>query len=99
MVKITNIIKRIILIKIKRIKIGHDGKGVGAGWFLDNVEIKIPSKGEIYSFVAQRWLATDEADGELEVELYPSEVKEQNASEIQIFTATLSKLNEITLKF
>ncbi len=35
-------------LKIKKIKIGHDGKGIGSGWFLDNVQIDVPSKGIRY---------------------------------------------------
>ena len=34
--------------KIERIRIGHDGKGVGSGWFLDYVQIDVPSKGIRY---------------------------------------------------
>lgn len=58
--------------QIKRIKIGHDGSGVGAGWFLDEVRILIPSRGEQYVFACHRWLAVDEEDHQLEVELEPS---------------------------
>ena len=27
------------LLKLTKIRIGHDGKGVGAGWFLDKVVV------------------------------------------------------------
>ena len=46
--------------KIEKIKIGHNGKGVGAGWFLDWIEIDVPAKGLRYKFSAHRWLAEDE---------------------------------------
>lgn len=46
--------------KIERIKIGHNGRGVGAGWFLDWLEIDVPAKGLRYKFAAHRWLAEDE---------------------------------------
>lgn len=34
--------------KIEKIKIGHNSKGVGSGWFLDFVEIDVPSQGLVY---------------------------------------------------
>jgi lipoxygenase homology domain-containing protein 1 len=34
--------------KIEKIEIGHDGRGVGAGWFLDHVQIEVPAKGLRY---------------------------------------------------
>lgn len=34
--------------KIERIRIGHDGKGVASGWFLDYVHIEVPSQGLRY---------------------------------------------------
>lgn len=49
--------------KVEKIKIGHNGKGFGSGWFLDNVEIDLPSKGLRYLFTAHRWL--DENEGKL----------------------------------
>ncbi|XP_070566658.1 lipoxygenase homology domain-containing protein 1-like isoform X2 [Ptychodera flava] len=61
--------------KIEYMKIGHDGSKPGAGWFLDNVEIDVPSRGENYVFACHRWLAEDEGDGELEVELQPTDYK------------------------
>ena len=34
--------------KIEKIKIGHNGKGIASGWFLDFVEIDVPSQGLKY---------------------------------------------------
>lgn len=79
---------------------GHDGKGIGDGWFLESVtlkrlakrtkdsdekkkkkkkkseeeeedEIKEEEVMDVYTFVAHRWLAKDEGDKELVVELVP----------------------------
>ena len=36
--------------KIEKIKIGHNSKGVAPGWFLDFVEINVPSQGLQYKF-------------------------------------------------
>lgn len=85
--------------KIYKIRIGHDGTGIGDGWFLESVTLKrLAAKtngsdenmkekkksdkeeeeenkeGEgmdVYTFVAHRWLAKDEGDKELVVELVP----------------------------
>ncbi|CAF5150892.1 unnamed protein product, partial [Rotaria sp. Silwood1] len=34
--------------KIEHILIGHNGKNLGAGWFLDWIEIDVPSRREVY---------------------------------------------------
>jgi len=86
--------------KIYKIRIGHDGKGIGDGWFLESVtlkrlapkmkesdkkkkkkkkksdeeeeeETKVEEVMDVYTFVAHRWLAKDEGDKELVVELVP----------------------------
>jgi hypothetical protein len=36
------------LFKIKTIRIEHDGTGIGAGWYLDSVEIRHVSRNETY---------------------------------------------------
>ncbi|XP_062056258.1 lipoxygenase homology domain-containing protein 1 isoform X3 [Lepus europaeus] len=61
---------------INRLVIGHDSAGMHAGWFLGSVEIRVPRQGKRYTFPANRWLDKNQADGRLEVELYPSEVVE-----------------------
>lgn len=47
-----------------------------ASWFLGSVQIRVPRQGKQYTFPANRWLDKNQADGRLEVELYPSEVVE-----------------------
>uniref|UniRef100_A0A669B819 Lipoxygenase homology PLAT domains 1 n=1 Tax=Oreochromis niloticus TaxID=8128 RepID=A0A669B819_ORENI len=59
--------------KINRLLIGHTNEGLRAGWFLDSVQISVPVHGKQYMFPSHRWLCKDEADGKVEVELYPSE--------------------------
>ncbi|XP_071795423.1 lipoxygenase homology domain-containing protein 1-like [Asterias amurensis] len=79
--------------KLEYLRIGHDGSGPGAGWFLDSIEVDIPSRGLTYMFAAHRWLAEDEEDGELEVELYPTDTKKSKARipyEVTISTGTCS---------
>lgn len=60
--------------QISRLLIGHSNEGLRAGWFLDSVQISVPVHGRQYMFPSHRWLCKDEADGKVEVELYPSEI-------------------------
>uniref|UniRef100_A0A670JIB8 Lipoxygenase homology PLAT domains 1 n=1 Tax=Podarcis muralis TaxID=64176 RepID=A0A670JIB8_PODMU len=60
--------------EIKRISIGHDNVGLRAGWHLGSVEISIPVHGKQYNFPCNRWLDKTEADGKVEIEVYPSEI-------------------------
>ncbi|XP_016146449.1 LOW QUALITY PROTEIN: lipoxygenase homology domain-containing protein 1-like [Sinocyclocheilus grahami] len=56
--------------------IGHTNEGLRAGWFLDSVQIWVSVHGVQYMFPSHRWLCKDEADGKVEVEIYPSETLE-----------------------
>ena len=38
----------ICLFKIKTIRIEHDGSGIGAGWYVDSIEVRHVSLGETY---------------------------------------------------
>ncbi|KAI5096357.1 lipoxygenase-like domain-containing protein 1, partial [Silurus meridionalis] len=58
---------------INRLLIGHTNEGLQAGWFLDSVLFWVPVHGLQYMFPSHRWLCKDEADGKVEVEIYPSE--------------------------
>lgn len=98
--------------KIFKIRVSNDETGIGAGWYLDRVEIKrlvmamVPKEkkedkkkkkkkkkaeededeegGEeelrevvlTYAFPCDRWLASDEEDGEMVVELLPENSEE-----------------------
>ncbi|CAF2821092.1 unnamed protein product [Rotaria sp. Silwood2] len=60
--------------KIGHIRIGHNGTSYDAGWFLDWIEIHVPSHREIYRFVCHRWLDTKEGDGRIELDLKPTDI-------------------------
>ncbi|XP_067084534.1 lipoxygenase homology domain-containing protein 1 [Osmerus mordax] len=60
--------------QINRLMIGHTNEGMRAGWFLDSVQIQVPVHGKQYMFPSHRWLCKTEADGKVEVEIYPSEI-------------------------
>ena len=55
---------------------GHDGSKAGSGWFVDEVRIDIPSRGEHFLFACHRWLDTNEADGQIEIEMEPTDFRE-----------------------
>ena len=68
------------IFQVSKIVIGHDGKGLGAGWYLDSVILDVPSQGQQMKFACNRWFAEDEDDGLIERELYPSEENELTTS-------------------
>ena len=53
--------------------LGHDGTGLGSGWYVDSVTVDIESHGKHLVFPCHKWLATDEDDGKIERELFPIE--------------------------
>ena len=68
------IVIRYLYWQINRLLIGHTNEGLRAGWFLDSVQIQVPVHGKQYMFPSHRWLCKTEADGKVEVEIYPSEI-------------------------
>ena len=62
--------------KLERIILSHDGKGVGSGWYVEELEVYDPEGGIKYKFSLRRWLDTNEGDKQLFVEAYPTQVVE-----------------------
>ncbi|KAK3743614.1 hypothetical protein QZH41_006013 [Actinostola sp. cb2023] len=66
---------------IEKIRIGHDNKGLGAGWHLEKVEIRRLSDEDgsstTHTFPCNSWLAKDEGDGAIVRELVPQKVVEE----------------------
>ena len=60
--------------ELRKIKIGHDGSGVGSGWHLEKVMIDAPKLGKKWVFPCGRWLDKGEDDGKIERELEPLEM-------------------------
>ncbi|XP_056680371.1 lipoxygenase homology domain-containing protein 1 [Monodelphis domestica] len=67
-------IEAVTLRKVKRIRVGHDGKGGNSGWFLERVLVREEGQPESdnMEFPCNRWLARDQDDGQLIRELLPS---------------------------
>jgi len=59
--------------RLERIRIGHDGKGFGAGWHLQDVAINTSSEPPVHFDlpITGRWFDVDEEDGQIERDLYP----------------------------
>jgi hypothetical protein len=55
--------------QLERVRISHDNKGLGPGWYLDKVVVEDPMSGVQYEFPCYRWLAKDENDGQISCEL------------------------------
>jgi hypothetical protein len=55
-----------------KIRIGHDGSGIGSGWFLDKVYVTHPINQQCWTFLCGRWLDKGEDDRKIERELVPS---------------------------
>lgn len=63
--------------KLTKIRIGHDNKGLGAGWFLDKVVVHA-GDGTVHYFHCGRWLADDEDDQQIVRELPATTDDKQN---------------------
>ncbi|KAJ7392242.1 hypothetical protein OS493_013620 [Desmophyllum pertusum] len=53
---------------LEKVRVGHDGRGLGTGWYLEEVVIIIHD--ECWIFPCNRWLADYEDDGKTERDLY-----------------------------
>ena len=57
--------------EINKILIAHNNKGNAPGWFLDRIIIDDLNEKRIYEFPCNKWLATDEDDGQISRYLFP----------------------------
>uniref|UniRef100_H2ZAW5 PLAT domain-containing protein n=1 Tax=Ciona savignyi TaxID=51511 RepID=H2ZAW5_CIOSA len=83
---------------IEKLRIGHDGKGWGAGWHLDKVEVRRLLEGvkgsETSTFTCGRWLARDEDDGEIVRELVPTKIVKEQVTKSGKLKRSESKLDD-----
>ncbi|KAL2100047.1 hypothetical protein ACEWY4_004441 [Coilia grayii] len=80
--------------QLKRIRIGHDNKGLSPGWFLDWVEVDAPSLGELLVFPCGRWLSKKKEDGIIFRDLRPNPLQTQHYEpfvpyEIKVYTTDI----------
>uniref|UniRef100_A0A667ZD74 Lipoxygenase homology PLAT domains 1 n=1 Tax=Myripristis murdjan TaxID=586833 RepID=A0A667ZD74_9TELE len=67
------IVEAVFLGQVRRVRIGHDGRGGGCGWFLDKVIVREEGQAEAQAveFPCGRWLDRNEDDGQIVRELVP----------------------------
>ncbi|CAF3318438.1 unnamed protein product [Rotaria socialis] len=68
--------------KLKRIRIEHDGRGIGSGWYIDSIEVRYVARNETYKFPVDRWLDSGEGDKKISLDLEPDkkpgQLKDEN---------------------
>ena len=62
-------IEAVDLGEITKLRVGHDGSGIGNGWFLDNVVVSNLKSGKEWVFNCGKWLDKGEGDGQIVREL------------------------------
>lgn len=67
--------------QIQKIRFGHDGRMAGDGWYVDEVRIDVPSRGECYIFSLHRWLDVKEGDGLIMIEVEPTRTDKKSKCE------------------
>uniref|UniRef100_A0A3Q3WIH2 PLAT domain-containing protein n=1 Tax=Mola mola TaxID=94237 RepID=A0A3Q3WIH2_MOLML len=66
------IIEAVAIGQVRRIRIGHDGRGGGCGWFLDKVIVREEGQAEAHAVEFPcSWLDRNEDDGQIVRELMP----------------------------
>ncbi|CAF1086227.1 unnamed protein product, partial [Brachionus calyciflorus] len=60
--------------EIKKINISHDGKGTGAGWYCETIEVNNKNMTPKLFKIA-RWLDESEGDGKIAIDVEPSQKK------------------------
>jgi len=58
---------------ITAVRIGHDGKGIGSGWYLDKIFVTNETTNKRWVFPCDRWLAKGEDDHAIERLLTPGD--------------------------
>eukprot|EP00741_Cyanophora_paradoxa_P007399 tig00001127_g7158.t1 len=74
--------------ELTRLVIEHDNSGLGPGWFLDKVVVRVRGQGleaRQWTFPCGRWLATDEDDKQTRRTLEPSPEKQVLPSPLEEF--------------
>ncbi|KAL6113992.1 loxhd1 [Pungitius sinensis] len=65
------IVEAVAIGQIRRVRIGHDGRGGSCGWFLDKVIVREEGQTDAKEFPCNRWLDPNEDDGQIARELVP----------------------------
>ncbi|XP_041436582.1 lipoxygenase homology domain-containing protein 1 [Xenopus laevis] len=49
--------------EIKKMELGHDGVTPESCWLVDEIQLTVPNKGIMYTFICKCWFAKDRGDG------------------------------------
>eukprot|EP01119_Soliformovum_irregulare_P003103 TRINITY_DN133_c0_g1_i3.p1 TRINITY_DN133_c0_g1~~TRINITY_DN133_c0_g1_i3.p1 ORF type:complete len:710 (+),score=244.05 TRINITY_DN133_c0_g1_i3:779-2908(+) len=73
---------------LSKIRIGHNGAGFGAGWFLEKVTVKNLNDNGVFEFPCNQWFDKGEGDGQIERDLILNGPSGPGATSYRISTAT-----------
>ena len=52
-------------VQIEKVSVSHDGRQPTAGWYLEEVTVDVPSRGDHTVFPSHCWLASSPGDGKI----------------------------------
>jgi hypothetical protein len=84
--------------KLKKIRIGIDNAGFGAGWHLQKVEIIDQRDSTRYLFECNKWLSKDEDDGAIERILIADDDDDDDASSSTISSSSQDSIKKVKSK-
>ena len=53
------------LFQIEKISVSHDSRHTNSGWYLEEVTVDVPSRGDHTVFPSHCWLASERGDGRI----------------------------------
>jgi lipoxygenase homology domain-containing protein 1 len=68
--------------ELTKICVAHNNKGMAPGWFLDRIFVEDCDEHRIYEFPCEKWLATNEGDGQISRFLFPTNITNGNSRDM-----------------
>ena len=68
--------------QIEKLRVGHDGRGPAADWYVEEVILNSAVRGEHLIFPCHAWVAEEHGAGSADKELYPKQPG-KNVTDIQ----------------
>jgi len=69
-------------LQIEKLRVGHDGRGPAADWYVEEVILNSAVRGEHLIFPCHAWVAEEHGAGSADKELYPKQPG-KNVTDIQ----------------
>ena len=73
MCKTKHFFDNLSLFQIEKLRIGHDGRGSAADWYVEEVILNSAVQGEHLIFPCHAWVAEEHGVGSADKELYPKQ--------------------------